>query len=90
MAETVERKQYTPEFKREAVRLMTDGGQSRRGGTHAGHQSQPAGQMEAPTGAAPRKPRAATQGFEAFPGQGRSHERNWHGYVARTRRSNGA
>jgi transposase-like protein len=75
----VQRKQYTAEFKQEAVRLMTEGGRS----------PEDAGQREAAidhgtggAGAGTHKLRRTS--YEAFPGQERARDEE----LARLRREN--
>lgn len=79
----VERKQYTAEFKREAVRLMTDGGQSPMQVAHTlGINRNLLGKWKRQLARAEEAQVAGRSGYEAFPGQGRAHDEE----LARLRR----
>ena len=72
---TVERKQYSAEFKRDAVRMMTEGQQSasqvaRTLGIHSNLLRKWKRQLAL----AEETQAAGRSGYEAFPGQGRVHD----------------
>jgi transposase len=72
---TVERKQYTAEFKREAVRLMTDGGQSQSEVARTlGINRNLLGKWKRQLARAEEAQSAGRSNYEAFPGQGRAHD----------------
>ena len=80
-----DRKQYTAEFKRDAVRLMTEGKQSpsevaRTLGVNVGL----LGKWRRQLALAEEVQAAGRNGYEAFPGQGRAHDEE----LARLRKEN--
>jgi len=80
-----DRKQYTAEFKRDAVRLMTEGQQSpsevaRTLGVNVGL----LGKWRRQLALAEEVQATGRNGYEAFPGQGRAHDEE----LARLRREN--
>ncbi len=82
-----ERKQYTAEFERDAVRLMTQGGQSstevsRTLGVHVSL----LGKWKRQLALAEEVQATGSNGYEAFPGQGRAHDEE----LARLRKENAA
>ncbi len=82
-----ERKQYTAEFKRDAVRLMTRGKQSatqvaRTLGVNVGL----LGKWKRHLTLAEEVQASGRSGYEAFPGQGRAHDEE----LAQLRRENAA
>ena len=87
---TVQRKQYTAEFKQEAVRLITEGGQSPARVAHElGINSKMLGKWKRQLTLAQVAQVAQAQGhmsYEAFPGQGRAHDEE----LTRLRRENAA
>lgn len=71
----MERRQYTAEFKRDAVRLMTQGGQSASEVAHAlGINSKLLGKWKRQLVQAQEAQASGRSGYEAFPGQGRAHD----------------
>ena len=86
MIETIERKQYTPEFKREAVRLIEAGQSACEVGRTLGINRNLLGKWKRQLDVAKAAQANGRQSFEAFPGQGRSHDEE----LARLRRENAA
>ena len=83
----IERRQYTAQFKRDAVRLMTQGGQSASEVAHAlGINSKLLGKWKRQLVQAQEAQASGRSDYEAFPGQGRAHDEE----LARLRRENSA
>lgn len=81
----VQRKQYTAEFKREAVRLIEEGGLSAVQVAHdLGINRNLLGKWKRQLARAQEAQAAGRNGYEAFPGQGRAHDEE----LARLRREN--
>lgn len=82
-----ERKQYTAQFKRDAVRLMTEGGQSPAEVAHTlGINRNLLGKWKRQLVVAEQAQSQGRTGYTAFPGQGRAHDEE----LARLRRENAA
>ena len=80
-----DRKQYTAEFKRDAVRLMTEGGQSSTELSRTlGVNVNLLGKWKRQLALAAEVQASGRSGYEAFPGQGRAHDEE----LARLRREN--
>ena len=81
----VDRKQYTAEFKRDAVRLMTEGKQSSSEVSRTlGVNVSLLGKWKRQLTLAEEVRATGHSGYEAFPGQGRVHDEE----LARLRREN--
>ena len=82
-----DRKQYTAEFKRDAVRLMTEGGQSSTEVSRSlGVNVSLLGKWKRQLALAEEVQATGRNGYEAFPGQGRAHDEE----VARLPKENAA
>jgi len=80
-----DRKQYTSEFKRDAVRLMTEGNQSPTEVSRTlGVNISLLGKWRRQLALAEEVQATGRNGYEAFPGQGRAHDEE----LARLRREN--
>ena len=86
MSETVEHKQYTPEFKREAVGLIEAGQSACEVSRRLGINRNLLGKWKRQLDLAQIAQANGRQSFEAFPGQGRSHDEE----LARLRHENAA
>ncbi len=84
MTETLERKQYTPEFKREAVALMTAGQSVSQVARSLGINRNLLGKWKRQLEVAAQAQVRGNTGYEPFPGQGRAHDEE----LARLRREN--
>ncbi len=84
---TIERKQYSAEFKREVVCLMTQDGQnSSQVAQELGINQGLLNKWKRQLDAAQQAQSTGRQNYEAFPGQGRSHDEE----LAQLRRENAA
>jgi transposase len=84
---TVERKQYTAEFKQEAVRLMTQGGlSSAQVARDLGLRRNLLDKWKRQLAVAQEAQAQGRYGYQAFPGQGWAHDEE----LARLRRENAA
>lgn len=86
MAETIGRKEYTPEFKREAVRLIETGQSALQVARTLGINRNLLGTWKRQLDLTKQAHSNGRQSFEAFPGQGRPHDEE----LARLRRENAA
>ncbi len=83
----VERKQYSAEFKRDAVHMMTEGGQSASQVARTlGINSNLLHKWKRQLALAQETQAAGRHGYEAFPGQGRAHDEE----LVKLRRENAA
>ena len=84
---TVQRKQYTAEFKQEAVRLITEGGRSpAQVARELGINGKMLGKWKRQLTLAQQVQAQGRTSYEAFPGQGRAHDEE----LAQLRRENAA
>jgi len=83
----IERKQHSAEFKRDAVRMITQGGKSASQVARTlGINSNLLRKWKGPLALAQETQAAGRQGYEAFPGQGRVHDEE----LVKLRRENAA
>ena len=84
---TVQRKQYTAEFKQEAVRLITEGGRSpAQVARELGINGKMLGKWKRQLTMAQAVQAQGRTSYQAFPGQGRAHDEE----LARLQRENAA
>jgi transposase len=84
---TVQRKQYSAEFKQEAVRLITEGGRSlAQVARELGINGKMLGKWKRQLTLAQQAQAQGRTSYEAFPGQGRAHDEE----LAQLRRENAA
>ena len=84
---SVERKRYSADFKRDAVRMMTEGGQSAiQVAGILGINRNLLGKWKRQLALAEQSQSQGRPGYEVFPGQGRAHDEE----LAQLRRENAA